>query len=96
MSILLIVGIIINTMAFGVMGFRNQKLGIKVPKILLREIFNIPITVIYYLSFVVILLSPDSWLQKIIIALSMQFLINHIIWGSITGIVAGIIVRRNK
>jgi len=96
MSNQLIIGIIINTLSFGVMGFRNQKLGIKTPEILLSEVFNIPITVIYYLSFVVILLSPESWLLKIIIAISMQFIINHILWGIITGVIAGMIARKES
>ena len=90
MSTQLILGIITNTLAFGIMGFRSQKLGIKVPRFLLTEFFNIPITIIYYLSFVIILFSPDGWILKIAVAVCMQFIVNHILWGAVTGIVAGI------
>ena len=75
MSTQLIAGIIINTLAFGVMGFRNQKLEINTPKFLLSEVFNWPTTIIYYVSFLIILFSPEKLLLKITIALLMQFLI---------------------
>jgi len=89
MSSLLIFGILINTIIFGIIGFRNQKLGIKIPEFLKNDFLNTPTTIIYYLSFLIILLSPEKLWLKIIIILLMQFVINHVLWGIITGIIAG-------
>lgn len=96
MSNQLILGILLNTVCFGIMGFRNNRLGIKIPNWLKSEIFGLPLLIVDLISFIIILLSPEIWWLKIIIALSMQFLVNHIIWGMITGITAGLISKNNK
>ncbi|MFH0972734.1 MAG: hypothetical protein V1768_01920 [Patescibacteria group bacterium] len=89
MSIQLCVGLLINTISFGIMGFRSKKTGVTTPKFLQTKLFNTPLTTIYFLSFVIILFSPEKFLLKIIIALLMQFIINHIVWGIIFGIITG-------
>ena len=96
MSTVLIVGIIINTVAFGIMGFHKNKLGIKIPYFMHNEILQIMVTSIYFLSFVIILFSPESLIFKIVVCLLMQFAVNHILWGSITGIIAGIFFKDNS
>lgn len=96
MSTQLIIGIIINTLIFGVMGFRNQKLGIKTPEFLKNNFFNTPTTIIYFLSFLIIIFSPDKLWLTIAVALLMQFVINHIIWGTITGVIAGRGIKKIK
>lgn len=96
MSTQLIFGLILNTTAFGLMGFSNNKLAIKIPGFLQNRFFNILITIAYFSSFIVILLSSEILILKIFIALLMQFLINHIIWGVITGSIAGVKTKRNK
>lgn len=88
MSEQLIIGILANTIIFGVMAFRNQKLGIRTPDFLQSKIFGMPLVIADFASFAVILLSPDEWWIKILTALLMQFLINHIFWGIITGVIA--------
>jgi hypothetical protein len=95
-SIQLFIGILINTIAFGVMGFRNNKLGITVPNWLDNESLQIFITIFYYASFLVILFSPGNLVIKIIICVLMQFLVNHAVWGIITGIIAGIFFKDKK
>lgn len=92
----LIVGIIINMVAFGIMGFHKDKLGIKIPRFLHNEILQIFITIIYFLSFAVILFSPGNLILKIVICLLMQFLINHIIWGAFAGIIAGVFFKNTN
>ena len=87
-------GIAINTIAFGIMGFRNNKLGITIPRWLDNEIFQIFITIFYYTSFLVILLAPGNLIIKIIICILMQFLVNHIVWGTITGVIASIFFNK--
>lgn len=94
MSTQLIIGLLTNTAAFGVMGFRNQKLGIKTPKFLQNAIFSWPLIIIYDLSFIIILFSPESLWIKIAACLLMQFVINHLIWGVITGLIAGITAKK--
>ncbi len=89
MSNQLILGIILNTIIFGIMSFRNNKLGIKTSDFLQSPWFGFPLIVVDIISFIIILSSPENWWKKVVIALSMQFLFNHIIWGIITGIVAG-------
>ncbi len=96
MSTQLILGIILNTIAFGIMGFRKQRLGINIPPFLLSEFFNIPITLIYFASFLIILFSPERLWLKILIALAMQFLVNHILWGTITGTIAGVKSKKER
>lgn len=96
MSLQLIIGILINTVTFGLMGFQNQKLGIPVSKFLNNNFVYIIFTVVYYGSFFIILLSPENLVLKIIICILMQFLINPTLWGAITGLIAGLIERRNK
>lgn len=88
MSEQLIIGILANTIIFGIMAFRNQKLGIRTPDFLQSKIFGMPLIIADFASFAVILLSPDEWWIKILTALLMQFLINHIFWGIITGVIA--------
>ena len=96
MSVQLILSLVFNTIAFGLMGFGNNKLGIAVPRFLQNKFISILITITYFSSFIVILLSPENLILKIVVALLMQFLVNHIIWGSITGLIAGMKVRRDK
>ncbi len=90
MSTQLIIGIIINTIIFGIMGFRNQKLGIKTPIFLQSKLFGLPLVIADIISFIVILSSPDVWLVKIITAFLMFFVINHVVWGVLTGLIAGV------
>lgn len=89
----LIIGVIINTVSFGIMGFHKNKLGIKIPEFLHNQILQMLITAVYFVSFVVILFSPEKIILKIIICLLMQFVINHIVWGALTGIIAGIFFK---
>ncbi len=90
----LIIGIVINTLAFGIMGFRKNTLGIPVPKWLDSEVLQIPVTIAYFGSFLIVLLAPGvSWILKIILSLLMQFVINHVLWGLITGGIAGIFFK---
>lgn len=93
MSKQLIIGVIINTVAFGIMGFHKNKLGIKIPEFLHNDVLQIMVTVVYFASFAVILFSPENIILKIIICLLMQFVANHIVWGALTGIIAGIFFK---
>lgn len=93
MSTLLFVGIITNTLAFGMMGLRRNTLGIKVPEFLHNEILQMLVTAIYFGSFVSILLSPEQLVLKIILCLLLQFVINHIVWGIIWGVIAGVFFK---
>ena len=95
MSTQLLIGIIINTLSFGVIGWRNPKTGLSVPKFLHSDLFNIALTFTYFLSFAIILFSPEKLLVKIIAALLMQFLINHVIWGGIFGVITGKNAKKN-
>lgn len=96
MSTQLILSLVLNTVVFGLMGFSRNRLGITVPRFLKNNFVGTFLTVIYFSSFILILLSPGNLVLKILIALLMQFLINHIIWGSITGLIAGRKTRKNK
>lgn len=93
---MLIVGILVNTLLFGYAGFTNKKTGIphKLPKFLLNPIIERVFTFGYLGSFVIILLAPGGLLRNIIISLLMQFVINHILWGSIVGSIAGALNRK--
>jgi len=93
MSTILLVGIIINTLAFGLMGLRRNELGIKIPKFFHNELLQTLITIIYFGSFAVILFAPESLVLKLAICLLMQFIINHIVWGIVMGIIAGIFFK---
>lgn len=95
-SMQLFIGLATNTITFGIMGFRNNKLGITVPSWLNNEILQIFITIFYYASFLVILFAPGNLIIKIIICVLMQFLVNHIVWGAITGVIAGIFFKDKK
>lgn len=89
-------GLIINTLLFGYMGFTNEKMGVLsiIPKFLLNKYLSMVLTISYFLSFLIILLSPGNLLIHIIICLLMQFLINHLVWGIITGVIAGKLINR--
>lgn len=93
----MIIGLLINTLSFAYMGFTNEKTGMRgiLPRFMLNKVMDFIITLILYpLSFLIILLSPGNLFVKIGICLLMQFFINHIFWGTITGVVAGLIIRR--
>ncbi len=92
----IILGIIVNTIFFGIMGVCNNKLGIPVPQFLKNKTLQLLGTIVYFVTFLVVLLAPGNILIKILICLLMQFLVNHIIWGAITGIIAGVIERRKR
>ncbi len=93
---MLLIGVMINTMLFGYMAFTNEKMGIshKVPQFLLNPILNTILTFLYPLSFVFILFVPGGLIKNIIVCLLLQFIINHIVWGSIVGIISGIGSRK--
>lgn len=95
MSILLL-GIAINTLLFGYMAFTNDKMGIshKIPTFLLNPILNTILTFMYPLSFILILISPGGLLRNVVISLLLQFLVNHLVWGSIVGVIGGIESRK--
>ena len=88
MSVQILIGILINTLAFGIMGFRRNRLGIAIPKFLANEFFQILITLVYFASFFIILFSPENLIIKIVICLLMQFLMNHVLWGFLTVVIA--------
>lgn len=97
MSTQIIIGLLINTLSFAYMGFTNEKTGIRVilPRIILNKVVDFIITVVLYpLSFLIILFSPGNLFVKIGICLFMHFFVNHIVWGVITGMIAGLIIRR--
>ncbi len=93
---ILLTGILINTFLFGYMALTNEKMGIshKMPLFLLNPILNTILTFAYPLSFLIILLSPGGLLRNIIISIALQFLINHIIWGGVVGIIGGLDSRK--
>lgn len=74
MSIQLILGIVINIITFGISDF-------------LRKRFFNTIMIIYYLNFVIIILSPERLWIKIVILLLIHSLISPIIWRLINIIV---------
>lgn len=91
----LILGITVNTLLFGYIAFFNEKTGIILPKTKFYVVLDFVIMACYFLSFLIIMLSPGNLIINIIICLSLQFLINHIVWGSFAGIVIGNIAKRN-
>ena len=92
----LILGIIVNTLLFGYGAFFNEKTGIILPKTKFYIVLDVVLTICYFLSFLIILLAPGNLIVNIIICLSMQFLINHIVWGSLAGLVIGNIKKKEK
>jgi len=88
MSIQILIGILVNTALFGLMGWSNNKLGLGVPRILSHGIFNTALAPLYFMSFGIILFSPESLFMKIVVAILLQFLINHLLWGVIIGVIA--------
>lgn len=98
MSKLLIIGIIINTLSFGFAGFQNNKLGIHIPDFLRSTSLRILQNFLYFGSFILILISPGNIFIKILVCVALQFLVNHLVWGVVTGIIAGVSERgrRNK
>jgi len=88
---MLIAGIIINTLLFGYMGFSNEKSGVShlMPLFLRNSVLELILTISYFGSFLIILLAPGGLIRNIIVAVLMQIIINHVIWGIITGIIAG-------
>ena len=93
---MLLAGIIINTLLFGYMGFTNEKTGIphKLPILIYNPILDLIVTVSYPLSFLIILFAPGGFIRNVIIVILMQFIVNPILWGPITGIVAAESVKR--
>ena len=94
MSVQLIFGLLLNTIAFGVMGLNRQQLGIKLPQYFHNGVLQLMVTMVYYASFLIILFSTESLFLKIVISLLMQFVINHIVWGLIMGSVAGLFFKK--
>jgi hypothetical protein len=94
---ILIIGILINTFLFGIMAFTDPKMGVSslVPKILKNTRVGLIFTISYILSFLIILFSGGNLIINILVCLVMQFVINHIMWGLITGIIAGKITKNN-
>lgn len=92
----LIVGIILNTLVFGLMGATNKQTGIPhlLPKFLVNPITDMLLLVLYIVSFVIILLSPVNLFLRIIVAVAMQFLVNHFLWGLIIGTIGGINAKK--
>lgn len=88
----LIIGILVNTLAFGAMAFigtdAKARVAHKIPRFLRNKYLDILTTVIYFASFLIILFAPSNLIINIIICLLMQFLINHAIWGTITGLLS--------
>lgn len=93
---ILIVGIILNTLVFGLMGATNKQSGIPhlLPRFLVNPIADTLLLILYVVSFIVILLSPVNLFLKIIVAVVMQFLVNHFLWGLILGTIGGIDARK--
>ena len=96
MNTQIVIGLVVNTLSFAYMGFTTESAGVLsiVPKILLNKYFDIANTIIYTLSFIIILTSPGNLLIKIGICLLMQFIVNHMFWGIVTGTIASKIVKR--
>jgi hypothetical protein len=90
------VGVLINTVLFSYMAFTNDKTGIphKLPNFLLSPILSTVLTLGYFASFLIIILSPGGLIRNIIIVLLMQFLINHILWGIIVGTIGGLLAKK--
>lgn len=92
----LIVGIIFNTLVFGIMGATNKQTGIPhlLPKFLVNPITDMFLLILYIVSFVIILLSPVNLLLRIIVAVVMQFFVNHLLWGLIIGTIGGLDAKK--
>lgn len=92
----LIVGIILNSLVFGVMGATNKQTGIPhlLPRFLVNPIADILLLILYVVSFAIILLSPVNLFLRIIIAVVMQFLVNHLVWGLIIGTIGGLDAKK--
>ena len=96
----LYIGIAINTLIFGYMAITNKEksLFVRLPLIftLGGDTVVILSTFLYWASFLVILFSPGGIIRNIAICLAMQFVINHVVWAVILGVIAGLIARKDK
>jgi len=97
MSTQIIIGLIVNTLCFGWMAFTNRENGIlKInPKNKYLVILDAILTAFYFLSFLIIIFSPGNILINIVISLLMQVFFNHLIWGTITGIISSLILKKS-
>jgi hypothetical protein len=97
MSAQIIIGLAVNTLCFGWMGFTNKETGILkiAPNNKYLVILDAILTTFYFLSFLVIIFSPGNMLINIGISLLMQIFINHLIWGTITGIISNLILKKS-
>lgn len=89
-------GIILNTVIFGIMGATNKQSGIPhlLPRFFVNPIADTLLLILYVVSFITILLSPVNLFLRIIVAVAMQFLVNHFLWGLIIGTIGGIDTRK--
>lgn len=84
--------VILNTLLFGYMAFTDEKMGVshRVPNFLKSTLLITTIPILYIVSFFLILISPGGLLRNIITMIGMQLLMNHLIWGTLTGIIGGL------
>ncbi len=71
------------------MAILNEKTGIILSRTKFYKILDIIATTGYSFSFFIIILSPGNLIVNIIICLFLQFFMNHVIWGSLSGIIIG-------
>ena len=92
-----IIVITINILLFGLISFNSvaKKYPLDVPLIFMfGDVASILITLGYFSSFIFILIFGESFMISLLICLALQFFINHIIWGTITGLYIGRIEKK--
>lgn len=84
--------LLLNTLAFGYGAFTNEKMGVShlLPRVMVGSFLITLALIMYFVSFALILLSPGGLIRNLLAMAAMQFLINHLIWGTITGVVGGL------
>lgn len=49
---------------------------------------------LYFISFIFIIFTANSILGGILICIFMQFIFNHIVWGTVVGILESLLIKR--
>lgn len=92
-------GIILSFFLFGYMAFSSRKrrdpagwflytpLALQI--IANNGIIDLILTFLYPVALLIIILSPGNIIINILTVIALQFVIYHIIWGTITGIIEG-------
>lgn len=94
---MLLTAIIVNTLLFGLMGFNSlsRKYPLDIPLIFSRGSFYTILPFLYWASFLFILFSDGEIIRNFVICIALQFFVNHLVWGIITGAYLGKVTNDN-